>query len=215
MRRLLREERRNFGRSVLDLGCGGGGLAAVWAAPGRTYVGIDANPDMIREGRRAAPGFAGPATFLLGDVRATEPRGRFDTVVVVGNALSHLTSEELRSVLAGLALHLRPGAHFIVDYRDTVRLFFDHRWRHRFAQRKAGRRLTVVTDDVDFERGEIQLSARETGAGTPVHYTQTVWSPFILEPLMRAYGWTLRKRTPERRWNGWRDVYRYAPARRR
>jgi SAM-dependent methyltransferase len=209
MRRVLRNDGRSFGRSLLDLGCGGGALARLYERRGRSYVGIDTNPDMIREARRSAQTRGSSASFLLSDVRRVRLVGRFDTVVMLGNALSHLTTQDFLQVLRRLSGHLRPSARFIVDYRDTVRLFFDGKWGKRHVQHKGGHRLVSTTRGVNLQRGEILIVSRRDGVRGSIAGSQTVWSPFVLEPLMVSQGWRLVRRTPERRWYGWRDVYRY------
>jgi 2-polyprenyl-3-methyl-5-hydroxy-6-metoxy-1,4-benzoquinol methylase len=54
LRRAIRERRRSVGLALLDLCCGGGALAWAYERPGRSYVGMDTDPDMIREARRNA-----------------------------------------------------------------------------------------------------------------------------------------------------------------
>ena len=39
--------RRYFGRRVLDLGCGEGVLGRILEPTGRSYLGVDANPDWV------------------------------------------------------------------------------------------------------------------------------------------------------------------------
>lgn len=208
MARVLREERSRVGRSLLDIACGGGALAYCYEGPGRTYVGVDTNPDMIREARRAARARNSRSRFLFADARRMRLEGRFDTVTLLGNGLSHLTPGDLVQVLRRLEGHARAGARFIVDYRDSVQLFFDRKWARRYVQHKGGRRIESVTRGIDSERGEILITGRTQGDPRPTRYAQTIWAPFVLEPLMAAYGWDLLHRSRERRWVGWRDVYR-------
>jgi trans-aconitate methyltransferase len=55
------------GRTVLDLGCGPGDLAAELVARGARVIGFDANEELVRAAR--ARGLAG-ARFELADMRA-------------------------------------------------------------------------------------------------------------------------------------------------
>ncbi len=211
--RVLRQERRRFGHALLDLGCGGGALARLFEGSGRSYIGVDANPDMIREARRSARERGSTARFLRADLRRVRLDGKFDTVVLLGNALCHLTTHDLLRVLGRLRGHLRPSARFIVDYRDSVQLFFERKWGKRYVQHKGGHRLVAVTRGVDLLRGAILISAQREGKRRSTPYTQTIWSPFVLEPLMVSQGWKLIRRSPEPDWHGWRDVYRFMGAR--
>ena len=209
LRKVLRDDGRNFGRSLLDLGCGGGALARLYEGRGRRYVGIDTNSDMIHEARRSAHARGSSASFLLADARRVRLVGRFDTVVMLGNALSHLTTQDFLQVLRRLSGHLRPSARFIVDYRDTVQLFFDRKWGRHYVQHKGSHRVVSTTRGIDLRRGEVLIVSRTDGVRGSVPHSQTIWSPFVLEPLMASQGWRLVHRTPERHWSGWRDVYQY------
>ncbi|MGI0155587.1 MAG: hypothetical protein ACREDE_05585, partial [Thermoplasmata archaeon] len=51
---LVQREERSFGRSVLDLACGGGILGFVLESPGRRYLGVDVNPEVSDVARAAA-----------------------------------------------------------------------------------------------------------------------------------------------------------------
>jgi len=208
LRQVLRQDGPSFGRSLLDLCCGGGALAPLYERDGRRYVGIDTNSDMIREARGSARARGSSASFLLADARRVRLAGRFDTVVMLGNALSHLTTRDFLQVLWRLSGHLEPAARFIVDYRDTVQLFFERKWGKRYVQHKGGHRVVSTTRGVDLLRGEVLIVSRRDGVRGPIPHSQTIWSPFVLEPLMVSQGWRLVRRMPERRWHGWRDVYR-------
>jgi SAM-dependent methyltransferase len=207
MQRLCRRERAYLGSSLLDVACGGGALALVYEGPGRRYIGVDTNPDMIRDARRAAAARSSSSKFLLADARRMRLEGTFDTITCLGNALGHLTVRDFDRVLGRLEGHLRPGARFILDYRDTVQLLFDREWARRYVQRKGGRRVASVTRGIDPERGEILITTRAQGARRPASISQAIWSPFIVEALMSRYGWELLRRSKEARWHGWRDVY--------
>jgi tRNA (cmo5U34)-methyltransferase len=109
--RALREVLPPAARSVLDLGCGDGRLAALVLAtcPGiERVVAVDASPPMLAA---AAERFAGDARVEVveGDLR--DPiggHGRFD-VVVSGFAIHHLEDDRKRSLYVEAASALEPG----------------------------------------------------------------------------------------------------------
>ena len=209
-RKLLRAERRSFGRRLLDLGCGGGALARAYVAPGRAYTGVDANPDMIREAKLAAQKFGYSATFRLADLRRVRLTGKYDTVTLLGNALSHLTTRDLVRTVQNLRGHLSPAARLLVDYRDTVQQFFDKQGHGSFTQHRGGHRWVSSTRGVDLQRGVILVTIHRDGARAGVAHGQAIWSPFVLEPLISTQGWKLVRRRPDRTWHGWRDIYQLA-----
>jgi len=70
------------GASVLDVGCGLGGLLDYFARVGRRveYVGVDISAKMIEAARERHPG----ATFEVRDVLASPPARQFDFVICSG-----------------------------------------------------------------------------------------------------------------------------------
>lgn len=212
---LYRRLRRHFGRRVLDLGCGGGVLGAVLEPTGRTYVGIDANPDMIREARRAARERGSRQRFVLGDITRVPLAGRFDTLALLGNALGHLDVRDLEDLLRARRANVASGARFIVDYRDVVAMFWHHAWEPVYVERHKRGTVTCRTRSVDFERGRIHIRARPASRQWVVDYTQALWSPFVLEGIMRGQGWRLVARHPGHSFVtdvadpfSWTEVYR-------
>ncbi len=88
--------RQHYG-SVLELGCGKGGLARYLALRSDDYVGIDADPAAIGTAELLAlPGMS--QTFLHGSI-AQMPEGAFD-LVVVSDCLAAMTPEEIAAFAA-------------------------------------------------------------------------------------------------------------------
>ncbi|MEV6974508.1 class I SAM-dependent methyltransferase [Kitasatospora sp. NPDC093806] len=112
-----------IGDLALDLGCGTGQLALPLAAHVRTVLGLDPEPDMLREARAAADR-AGVrnALWLLGtdaDVPALAallPGGRPLALTVIGNAIHWMRPEELFRALHPLT---RPGGGVAVIANGT------------------------------------------------------------------------------------------------
>ncbi len=107
-------------RSVLDLGCGTGLLAAGIAEEGeRRVVGVDPAHAMLKVARSRPGGdrvrwVEAPAqTVRLGE--------RFDLVVLTGHAFQvFLTEADRRAVLQTIREHLAPGGRFIFDTRNPL-----------------------------------------------------------------------------------------------
>lgn len=205
--RLYRNTKRFFGHKVLDLACGGGVLGFVVEPEGHRYLGIDTNHDAVGAARQYAAEIGSHNRFVLGDVRSTELQGTFDTVTLLGNALCHFNTADFVSIIGNVAGHVHSGSYFVVDYRDVVSLLFARRWARRFSGRREARTVTSVTKGFDARRGDLLLESIQEG-GRNLRFTHGVWSPFILEPLMRLNGWSLVRGKFKRRQNGWLDVYR-------
>ena len=101
----FKKYRRYIGRSVLDLGCGGGVLGALLAPTGRSYLGVDANPDMLREARKTG------LRFLAADITRDKISGRFETITLLGNAMAHFTVRDMDRLLRTRRSNV-PAAHF-------------------------------------------------------------------------------------------------------
>lgn len=105
-------------RSVLDLGCGTGQLAAALAA-GRSVVGVDPAAPMLEIARDRAGGEK--VEWVEADARTVRLDRRFDLVVLTGHAFQvFLTREDQQAVLGTIAHHLAPGGRFIFDTRNPA-----------------------------------------------------------------------------------------------
>jgi len=113
-------------RSVLDLGCGTGQLAARLAAGpaadlagGRTVVGVDPAAAML-EIARARPG-GDRVAWVQSEAQALRLDRRFDFVVLTGHAFQvFLADDDQRAVLATIARHLAPAGRFVFDSRNPA-----------------------------------------------------------------------------------------------
>jgi SAM-dependent methyltransferase len=212
--------RRYFGRSVLDLACGGGVLGAIVHPIGLRYVGVDANPDMIREARKSSVSSSPGIQVVLGDVSRVSVRGRFDTLTLLGNALGHLSLSEMGELLRRRVPNVHRGSTFLIDFRDVVGMFWDGAWaRKPYVQTHKRGSVVHRTQSVNLEEGVIHIRSRPSRGQWTVDFTQAIWSPFILETLMEVYGWRLVRRAagrsvPEGKTEPyrWEDVYRFRAA---
>jgi SAM-dependent methyltransferase len=197
--RFYQRYRRYFGRSVLDLACGGGILGRVLEPTHGTYVGVDANPDMLREARKALSGRSSDQRFLKGDISTVRIDGRFDTVTLLGNALGHLNVEEMDELVQRRRSNVHPGSTFLIEYRDIVEMFWKRVWARVYVQTHKRGKVISRTRSVDFLKGRIHIEAKPAQGRWTVEYTQALWSPFILDQVMRSGGWTAVFRSNDRR----------------
>lgn len=188
--------RRYIRRRVLDIGCGGGVLGAVLEPMGHSCLGIDVNPDMIREARKDARERGSKQRFVLGDISQVRIPGRFDTVALIGNGLGHLNVADLENILTRVRRHVHPGSTFLFEYRDLVGLFWQGKWARVVVQTFVRGKIVHRTQSLDVEAGRIRMRARPAKGGWVLDWSHAVWSPFILEGLMRAHGWRLAGRWP-------------------
>lgn len=101
------------GKSVLDVGCGGGILSEAMAARGAVVAGIDMGKTALRVARRHSQDSGLPIAFERTTVEAladAQPRA-FDVVTCM-ELLEHVPSPA--SVIAACARLLRPGGHLVI-----------------------------------------------------------------------------------------------------
>lgn len=118
--------RRLRARRVIDLGCGTGHHARMFASWGLSVVAVDASAGMIEEARRAAPPDAGDIEWVRADFLGVSSavEGPFDIAVCLGNSLPHLASiGEVQQALEGFASLTRPGGALVVQLRNADRLY--------------------------------------------------------------------------------------------
>lgn len=105
-------------KSVLDLGCGTGQLAAAFA-DGRAVVGVDPAGAMLDVARRRSGGEH--VEWIEADARTIRIGRTFDLVILTGHAFQvFLTREDQLAVLGTIAAHLAPGGHFLFDSRNPT-----------------------------------------------------------------------------------------------
>jgi len=214
-----RRHRRFFGRSVLDLACGGGVLGSILEGSGRSYVGIDANPDMIRAARAAARREGSTRRFLQGDATRARIPGRFDTLALLGNALGHLTVADMSRLLGHRARNVHGASTLLIDYRDVVAMLWDGTWSHGpYVQRHKRGTVIARSRSLDSCEGVVRIRARPSSGAWSVEFPHAAWSPYILEAIAGAHGWELVRRraapaAPGQRppWDYWEEVYRRRP----
>jgi ubiquinone/menaquinone biosynthesis C-methylase UbiE len=104
---------------VIELGCGTGENALLFARSGLDVVGVDGSPEAIRQARAKVAASGASVTFEIGDV--LDLRGdaeRFDTATDSG--VFHVFDDDDRPRYAA-SVHrvLRPGGHlFIMCFSD-------------------------------------------------------------------------------------------------
>jgi SAM-dependent methyltransferase len=112
-------------RRVLDLACGTGAAALVFAQAGCQVVGVDRSAAMLEQARQKTSTVRGNLTLLQTDMRDLEsvplPAHSFDLVTCFFDSLNYLLDDsDLQRVCAGVATVLKPGGFFIFDLNTEV-----------------------------------------------------------------------------------------------
>jgi SAM-dependent methyltransferase len=190
--RLQEFSRAGRGR-LLDLGCGTGGLLLELAGFFEQAVGVDPEPDMLREAKRAArERRIGNAEWLIGgsgELRALEPGlGRFD-LVTIGTAFHFMEPRPVLSVLRRIAA----GGAVVVAYNGSPM------WLHPDPWAKALRSVLETRlgqlGDVDFTAESLRAAEGTMNdlGYTAVErweqsYVETIGLDFIVGHILSATG---------------------------
>ena len=100
------------GRSLIDVGCGGGALARSLAERGATVLGVEPDP-VQAERNRAAPKTEG-LTFAEGRAESLPAAGGTVDGVIFGRSLHHVPQAAMRPALAEARRVLAPGGFVYV-----------------------------------------------------------------------------------------------------
>lgn len=107
--------------SLLDMGCGTGGHAIIFAQMAFEVVGVDLSEQMIAEAQKKLLEVGGEVTekvcFEAGDIRTLNLGRKFDAAVSLFHVMSYQTkNEDLHSVFERAREHLKPGGIFVFDF---------------------------------------------------------------------------------------------------
>ncbi len=105
------------GARILDAGCGTGRIAIWLHEHGYECVGVDLDPSMLAQARRAAPGIPWiKADLATLDLPSLGLSGDFDLVVAAGNVIPLAAHGTERAVVATLAAALRPEGLLVAGF---------------------------------------------------------------------------------------------------
>jgi len=151
---------------------------------------------MIREARKAAAEVGSKQQFVLGDVTKHPIAGKFDTIALIGNSLAHFTARDMEQLLDRRRPNVHTGSTFLVDYRDLVGMFWHGTWSRVKVQTHVRGKIVHRARLVDLENGQLEIRARPSSRDWLLDWAHAIWSPFILEAVMRSRGWQLVNRAP-------------------
>jgi 2-polyprenyl-6-hydroxyphenyl methylase/3-demethylubiquinone-9 3-methyltransferase len=101
------------GKTVVDVGCGGGYLAEALAGRGARVIGVDPSPGAIAAARAQAARSGSGADYRLGPGGALPVADAVADGAACVDVLEHV--EDVDAVLAEIARVLRPGARLLFD----------------------------------------------------------------------------------------------------
>jgi ubiquinone/menaquinone biosynthesis C-methylase UbiE len=103
-------------RKLLDVGCGTGAHALLWAQDGLEITGLDRSPPMLQRARKKARDMQCKVTFREGDARNFNLERKFDAVTAMFAVMSYQTAvEDILAALHSVRRHLERSGLFLFD----------------------------------------------------------------------------------------------------
>jgi SAM-dependent methyltransferase len=111
---LLNKFSENKVEKILDLGCGTGKHASLFAEKGYKVVGVDLSEQMIEIANKNKNQYT---DFLQADVRNVELNQKFDAVISLFHVASYqISNQDFENYLNTAYKHLKKGGLFIFDF---------------------------------------------------------------------------------------------------
>ncbi len=143
-------------QSVLDVACGTGQHALLFARWGLKVTGTDLSANMIRRAKQNAAGDL-PVHFLeagFGELRNKAP-GPYDATTCLGNSLPHiLTEADLEEALADFRAVLKPGGILVLQNNNYDAILKERRRFMPLANTHQAGREYLFFRFFDFENKE-------------------------------------------------------------
>ena len=183
-------------RSVLDVCCGTGLMAAELIPRGITVVGIDASPAMLDKARALLGPDVRLEQVVLPDLPVDDV---FDAAISTFDGLNYLRYDDFRLTLAGLTDRLRPGGWLVFDLHTDAMMTFAA--EHPDIDGHHAEQTFIVHSDVDLVARTIDASITVTGqtpdASFVEHHLQYVHSDDSVRAALRGAGLDLVAVTDE------------------
>lgn len=133
--RLFGSARGDLRPLVLDVGCGTGNMASLFASQGWGVYGVDPSPDMISIASKKRLVGCEFSCDQLPDLGSVADR-TFDLAIACFDTINYLRSvDDLRAGFAAVAKKLRPGGVFVFDVNSAFKLremWANHHWGDDF-----------------------------------------------------------------------------------
>jgi cyclopropane fatty-acyl-phospholipid synthase-like methyltransferase len=117
-------------KRILDLGCGGGDQARIFAEKGYVVTGIDIAPSLIRHAKEKIGSNQNRTTFLVSDMRNIDYQNDFDVCTLLSGTFGFFSEEENQSLLNKISIALTANGYIFIMYVSAHRTDLNKRsWK--------------------------------------------------------------------------------------
>jgi SAM-dependent methyltransferase len=134
------------GMRVLDLGCGGGDQAKVFAERGYAVTGIDIAPSLIEFAKQQFLKHKLKGTFIVGDMRTIDYKAQFDVCVILSGTFGFFGDIEDQNLLRSICQALKVGGKVFIMFMSANRL---NKHRTSWSETKDGWELSESRIDTE------------------------------------------------------------------
>jgi SAM-dependent methyltransferase len=110
------------GMRILDLGCGGGDQAKLFARKGYEVVGTDIAPSLIEFAREQFEKNGLTGTFEVGDMRKIDYDSEFDACVILSGTFGFFGPAEDSELLRSIARALKPAGKVFISFHNPEQM---------------------------------------------------------------------------------------------
>lgn len=184
--------------ALLDLGCGTGVHAMMFARKGWRVTGVDLSADMIRRAEMRLAEDPQLVTFRHGDVCETGPERDFDAATSLFHVASYQTSSsKLAAMFANVCTALKAGGILLFDYwYGGAVLAQGVETRVKVVERGPLRVTRIAQSDHDEVQSRVQVNytlfcedkARSTIHRVDEKHHLRYWFPFEIDILLASAG---------------------------
>lgn len=142
--------------TILELACGTGSLAFIFAGQGYRITGVDRSDAMIAAAQEKARAGGQDITFLQGDMSDPPVDGPFDAALCLYDSINYLMDiESMLRMMAGVRTCLKPGGLFIFDACTEIN---SRRYFNRQTQRESTDDFTYIRRSEYLAKERIQVN---------------------------------------------------------
>jgi SAM-dependent methyltransferase len=191
-------------KRILDVGCGTGNHAMLFANQGIKVTGIDTDCGSIEVAKNKIDQFAiNQPKFFCGDIKNLKESG-FDLVVSLFYVVTYIDRlDDLSGFFRAIHNHLKPDGLFVFDCWNGLAAILD-------PPVKTQRRITIDNENIEISinptidlinqsvlvRNEIKVkSPNEKNKKFNFSYKPMLWTPFLLREMLQSTGFEVVRMT--------------------
>ncbi len=187
---------------VLDVGCGAGAWAAIFAERYKAVIGIERSPLMVKAAKKRVPNLPN-VEILEGDVRKDLPEGAFE-MIFLGGLCMYLDDTDVVALLHSLKQRLSEGGSIILRESTVQQGLSLARGKYQAVYRSV-RMYRQLFEDAGLFNWEVRRNYGYTSMVTAEELVdlRRKWLPFLPKDSLTLgflTWWILRATTPISFW---------------